>query len=180
MLREDQVQRYGRQILLKELGGRGQRRLLEAAVEVLGAGPGIAEAVAYLAAGGSPLRLPAGLALDGFLAGGSPAALSPDADAPAPVVVSLLPAHLSSEAASQVVVGGGVAWRGPGACPECWAATRAALPAVGAPVVVGSLAALAVQRLVLGWAEPVGLVRWSAGRFAVEHPPRCAAHRISE
>ena len=88
-LREDQVQRYGRQILLKELGGRGQRALLAAPVEVRGAGAALSEAVAYLAAGGSPLRLPPGFAPDGFLAGAAPAALSPDVDAPGAVAVRL-------------------------------------------------------------------------------------------
>jgi adenylyltransferase/sulfurtransferase len=54
MLRDDQVRRYARHILLPELGGRGQERLLAAAVAVR-VGPGRAAevaAVTYLAAAG--------------------------------------------------------------------------------------------------------------------------------
>ena len=53
-LREDQIQRYARHILLPDVGGRGQERLLAAAVEVeLGAGRAAeATALAYLAAAG--------------------------------------------------------------------------------------------------------------------------------
>ncbi len=54
VLRDDQVKRYARHILLPELGGRGQELLLAAAVEVE-VGPGRAAEVAaltYLAAAG--------------------------------------------------------------------------------------------------------------------------------
>lgn len=54
MLRDDQVRRYARHILLPEVGGRGQERLLAAAVAVE-VGPGRAAEVAaltYLAAAG--------------------------------------------------------------------------------------------------------------------------------
>lgn len=51
-LREDQIRRYSRQILLREVGGRGQRRLLDAAVAVIGLGPVGAACAAYLAAAG--------------------------------------------------------------------------------------------------------------------------------
>ncbi len=51
-LTDTQVQRYARHIILPEVGGDGQRRLLEAAVLVLGAG-GLGSPVAmYLAAAG--------------------------------------------------------------------------------------------------------------------------------
>lgn len=52
MLREDQVQRYARQILLREVGGRGQLRLLAARVRVHGEGRAAEEAATYLAAAG--------------------------------------------------------------------------------------------------------------------------------
>lgn len=54
MLSEEQIRRYARHILLPEIGGRGQARLLAAAVAVP-VGPGRAAEVAaltYLAAGG--------------------------------------------------------------------------------------------------------------------------------
>lgn len=53
-LREDQIRRYSRHVLLPDVGGRGQQRLLAGAVRVA-VGPGrIAELVAltYLAAAG--------------------------------------------------------------------------------------------------------------------------------
>jgi molybdopterin/thiamine biosynthesis adenylyltransferase len=53
-LREDQIQRYARHVLLPDVGGRGQKRLLAAAVAVE-LGPGRAAeitALAYLAAAG--------------------------------------------------------------------------------------------------------------------------------
>ena len=53
-LREDQIQRYARHVLLPDVGGRGQERLLAAAVAVE-LGPGRAAeitALAYLAAAG--------------------------------------------------------------------------------------------------------------------------------
>lgn len=179
-LREDQVQRYGRQILLKELGGRGQRALLAAPVEVRGAGAALSEAVAYLAAGGSPLRLPPGFVPDGFLAGATPAALSPDVDAPGAAAVLLRSAEAEGAPGREVVVAGGVAWRSADACPACWSAVLAALPPAGPPTALGSLAALAVQRLVLGWAEPLGLVTWAGDRLASPPLPACPAHRISQ
>jgi molybdopterin-synthase adenylyltransferase len=52
-LRDDQVERYSRQILLPEVGGRGQERLLAARVVVTGDGPAAAYAASLLAAGGA-------------------------------------------------------------------------------------------------------------------------------
>jgi hypothetical protein len=51
-LSDDQVERYSRQILLPEVGGRGQERLLAARVTVTGDGPVAAHAATLLAAGG--------------------------------------------------------------------------------------------------------------------------------
>jgi adenylyltransferase/sulfurtransferase len=50
--RDDQLDRYARQIVLKELGGEGQRKLLSATVAVIGAGGIGAPVIQYLAAGG--------------------------------------------------------------------------------------------------------------------------------
>ncbi len=49
---EDQVQRYARHILLAEVGGQGQARLLESKVLVIGAGGLGSPALLYLAAAG--------------------------------------------------------------------------------------------------------------------------------
>lgn len=49
---EDQIKRYSRQIILPEVGGIGQRKLLRSKVLILGAGGLGSAAVAYLAAAG--------------------------------------------------------------------------------------------------------------------------------
>ncbi len=49
---EDQIKRYSRQIILPEVGGIGQRKLLNSKVLVLGAGGLGSAAIAYLAAAG--------------------------------------------------------------------------------------------------------------------------------
>lgn len=52
MLTEDQIQRYSRHIMLKEVGGKGQKKLLESKVLIIGAG-GLGSPIAlYLAAAG--------------------------------------------------------------------------------------------------------------------------------
>lgn len=58
MLTDDQLERYARHIVLKEVGGSGQRRLLDARVAVVGAGGIGSPAIQYLAAAGiGTLRL---------------------------------------------------------------------------------------------------------------------------
>ncbi len=49
---EEQIRRYSRQIILPEVGGKGQRKLLTSRVLVLGAGGLGSSAIAYLAAAG--------------------------------------------------------------------------------------------------------------------------------
>jgi molybdopterin/thiamine biosynthesis adenylyltransferase len=51
-LRDDQLDRYARHIVLREIGGEGQRKLLESAVVLVGAGGIGAPALQYLAAAG--------------------------------------------------------------------------------------------------------------------------------
>jgi molybdopterin-synthase adenylyltransferase len=51
-LSDDQLDRYARHIILKEIGGAGQRRLIEAHVALVGAGGIGAPAIQYLAAAG--------------------------------------------------------------------------------------------------------------------------------
>ena len=52
MLTDEQLERYARHIVLKEVGGRGQRRLLAATVVLIGAGGIGSPAIQYLAAAG--------------------------------------------------------------------------------------------------------------------------------
>jgi adenylyltransferase/sulfurtransferase len=51
-LRDDQLDRYAKHIILREIGGAGQRKLLGANVAVIGAGGIGSPAIQYLAAGG--------------------------------------------------------------------------------------------------------------------------------
>ena len=172
-LREDQIVRYGRQVLLRELGGRGQERLLATSVRVRASGPAIDEAVAWLLAGGTPLVLPAVFPGGGFLTGVDPGTLNPDATPVTSPSIELLPRTERSDSPAQVVVGAGVAFRTPAACDGCWEQTLARLPEGPVPAGAGSLAALAVQRLVLGWSAPLGLVLWTGSRFETPLLPPC-------
>ena len=52
MLTDEQLERYARHVVLKEVGGTGQRRLLAATVVLIGAGGIGAPAIQYLAAAG--------------------------------------------------------------------------------------------------------------------------------
>src|SRR5512136_102749 len=49
---DEQIKRYSRQIILPEVGGKGQKKLLASRVLVLGAGGLGSSAIAYLAAAG--------------------------------------------------------------------------------------------------------------------------------
>jgi len=52
MFTEDQIERYSRHIILKEVGGKGQKRLLDGKVLIIGAGGLGSPAALYLAAAG--------------------------------------------------------------------------------------------------------------------------------
>jgi len=51
-MREDQIERYSRNIILKEIGGKGQKKLLKSKVLIIGAGGLGSPAALYLAAAG--------------------------------------------------------------------------------------------------------------------------------
>lgn len=178
-LTEAQIQRYGRQILLREVGGKGQARLLARPVRVEGANPATDVAIAYLAAGGSPVDGPA--PADGFLAGAALGAFNPDAPVAGPAFASLAAAGTTPSLPIAVIAGGdGVAFTH-GGCPACLAATAATLAPQVAPVdavLLGSLAALVLQRLALGLegAGPVRLIRLSGITPTSAPPGRCGAH----
>ena len=112
-LSENQIVRYGRQILLRDVGGRGQERLLASPVRVIGSGPEIDDAVAYLVAGGTPVEL-VGPPSRGFFSG---VRLEPLTAAP---VVELVLHGEPTTLKSLVVVGQGVAFRSNAGCDSCW------------------------------------------------------------
>jgi proteasome lid subunit RPN8/RPN11 len=174
-LREDQVLRYSRSILLRGVGGQGQEALLATGVRLTSGGPALLTAAAYLGASGSPVEGPPG-GLEGTDAGflvegvqaGLPAApavraalsrLNPDASARAASYGTLLGLPGACDSPRPLVAlgvrdGRWEIWgAGSGACGGCLSeAVRGAGPPGTGPdaVQAGTLAALLFQRLVLG------------------------------
>ncbi len=167
MLTDAQIERYGRQIILPEVGGRGQERLLAARVAVAGAGPAATLAVTLLGrAGVGTLHVSAGV---GPLPELSPDCCSTSSEgAAADVAVGLLeltttdddaPAHdapFGLEAARRPFVLGLlvgdrilVATLVGRPCMRCWG--QALAPGeLGGDRAVGDAAHAAPARLVLG------------------------------
>jgi len=132
MLRDDQIHRYSRQLLLREVGGVGQARLLAARVRILGVGRAADEAATYLAAAGvGTLVLDADLVArrgDAWVAMNGDVRITPagDANDDAPLDLTLEPAPaddrlagaFEAHAALLALLGAapGFAWQvGPGA-----------------------------------------------------------------
>jgi molybdopterin-synthase adenylyltransferase len=200
-LREDQILRYSRQILLREVGGRGQEKLLAGGVRLVARGPAGLTAAAYVAAGGTAVEAgpePLAPGAEGFLipAGevGRPTSevlgrVLPDvnADALPPRGTGRL-AELPSEWDGEgpwVALGGdgtrgAVVFRGAGGCVGCFEATTAILgppPSGALGVGLGALGALLLQRLLLGLGPSLGGGGWEAPGvltdFAVRRCGRC-------
>lgn len=170
-LREDQIQRYSRAILLPQVGGRGQRRLLEASASVVGGGLAARVALAYLAAAGvGVLRTLAG---DEALVADM-RDLNPDVrwTAEAPRAGDLL------IAVGRAAPGN---WSGPwihGAVrgrrltvsrfPAGWPVGRAAEDSIevdaGAAMLLGTLLATEAQKVLLGLADPDVAESWTLDR----------------
>ncbi len=201
-LREEQILRYSRQILLREVGGRGQEALLAGGVTLHATGAAGLTAGAYLAAAGTGVRgteALLGAEAPGFLSSagevGSPAALvlarsvpelNPDA-APArgDGLLAELPAAWHGEGPWVALGGegarGAVVYRGPDGCAGCFEETVRPLgpPPPGAlGVGLGALGALVLQRLLLGLERGLG-GRWLAAPGVLEDlpPTRCARCR---
>ncbi|WP_426752473.1 ThiF family adenylyltransferase [Myxococcus sp. Y35] len=192
-LREDQIVRYSRQILLREVGGRGQEALLSGPARVDGIGVSGLTAAAYLAGGGTPVAGAGSLTLGpwapGFLMGASDVglpvtealarevpALNPDAAPPGPGggLVAELPAAWSGEAPWVALGGDGmraaVVFRSAEGCVWCFGETVRHLgsPPDGAlGVALGALGALVFQRLRLGMGPSLG-GRWLVAPGVVE------------
>jgi hypothetical protein len=203
-LREEQILRYSRQILLREVGGVGQERLLRSGVSLdAGAAAGLTPA-AYLAAAGSPVcatARPLGAAAPGFLA------TAADVGARADEVLSRELPHFNADALGAATPGtaqlaelptrftgpgpwvalggqgpqGAVLFRSEAACAACFersSALLAAPPAGALGAALGALGALVLQRLLLAQGPESGLLLLAApGRLTqgtLQHCPRCA------
>ncbi|WP_342381752.1 ThiF family adenylyltransferase [Myxococcus stipitatus] len=184
-LREDQILRYSRQILLREVGGRGQEALLSGGARVDATGASGLTAAAYLAGGGTPVAGMGSLTMGpwspGFLVSaeevGLPVvstlarevpALNPDAANPEGRggMIAELPSAWSGEAPWVALCGdgarGGVVFRGTEGCVWCFGETVRHLgsPPDGAlGGALGALGAVVFQRLRLGMGPSLG-GRW--------------------
>ncbi len=198
-LREDQILRYSRQILLKEVGGRGQEALLEGGARLEASGPAGLMAAAYLAAGGTGLtgsEAPLEPGSAGFLASvedeGAPAArvlervlpeLNPDAvrTRGGGGRLAELPASWGGEGPWVALGGdgrrGAVVFRDKDGCVWCFGETVRTLNAPPTGVLglaLGALGALVYQRLLLGFGPALG-GRWlnAPGQLEDLTPHRC-------
>ncbi|MGO9832347.1 MAG: Mov34/MPN/PAD-1 family protein [Myxococcaceae bacterium] len=203
-LREEQVQRYSRAILLRAVGGKGQEALLQTGVRLTSGGPALLTAAAYLGAAGTPVEGPPGpLAAgeEGFLVEaadiGRPAAptlrrrleqLNVDAVSTPQCFGTLVALPGRCDGARPLVAvgqraGRTVLWGASAeACGECLAEVvrEAGAPGVGPESVqVGALAALLFQRLVLGLAPGLsGLAVGPSGAMEVLPCPDCPHHAV--
>lgn len=165
-LREDQILRYSRQILLREVGGRGQQKLLDAPVTLDGSSDVLDVAAAYLAASGTPLI--ARQMHGGFLHGSALESFSPDAVAVSPArgwlgaigAAATIDASLFRVGVSNsglIGVPAGMPWPDE---PEGQGSSDS--------VTLGALAALVAQRFVLGLETSIVKVRHVDGRWLRE------------
>jgi molybdopterin-synthase adenylyltransferase len=206
-LKERQIKRYARQVLLPDVGGKGQQALLDGGAVALSEG-GMADSVAlaYLAAGGSPVRVPpsrrvsaaeVGFLFDAEDAGQHAAStlksalrdFNPDAvrNPPAMGLLVEIPAQLLTPP-PWVVMGwaeggcGGLVFRTAQGCASCFVESlkpfTSTTPSPAASVALGALGALAFQRCTLGLSEPLGGV-WleESGAVAPLSLARCEQHR---
>lgn len=161
----DDIVRYSRQILLKEVGGQGQEALLRAHIDVEGSSQTFLAAAAYLTAGGSQV---ANLTADRSFGFGGFEEIPPSS-APPCFMGTLSGPFLENTSKFQVVVGTSegifvVVYATAMACRECLEATVAPLAEVKEgveQVFQGALAALVCQRIILGLSEELGALSFS-------------------
>lgn len=202
MLSEPQILRYARQILLPQVGGKGQEALLQLSVKLSGQGAALMSAAAYLAAAGSAIvgrSRQVASTERGFLfpandVGRDASAellvelreLNPDAAAREPnAALGELPAAFTVEG-PWVAIGweagaAVVLFRAMDGCRDCFERTAAEQsngPAGPTAVVAGSIAAVMLQRIALGIAEePLGGLKVaSTGVIGSAELRRCPKH----
>ncbi len=189
MLSEPQIQRYARQVLLQDVGERGQEALGAVRVELAVGGEVARAAAAYLRAGGTEVNVADG---------------SPGPWAGTPPLLGPAPSRLVEvTAAPDVPTGEGLAvGQRPGAhvlwsagrdgCPACIrTASRELRPPAAqsaSGVQVGTLLALLVQRRALGVAPPLegvevsdtGVLSTLAAPVCAHRPPVVPPERLAE
>jgi hypothetical protein len=179
-LRDDQVVRYSRQILLRQVGGAGQQALLGAVVVPHGEGPALELALAYLSA--------CGIAVAGVGPVGPFGVLNPDGRDLAGRTVTVQIGSAPAACAPGPAVWMGAAGArtrllvlpagGCGACAaQSWVGLGPVPPGPRA-LLAGAHAALAVQRCVLGWQGEVPVLLEVAESGETRHVPRagCPEH----
>ena len=177
MLTDDQARRYSRHVLLKDVGGAGQEKLLKTPVRVRGGGTALETAATYLAAGGSPLLWEGPEYTAFFLAGQiAPTIkdLNPDAEGSTGEEADVDPPRLECKAGTVFVGSDQLSWFPAPVCEDC-AVEQA--PGRGDPQ-IGALAAIALQRLILGLEKDAGALKLDLkqGKDARIAVPRCSKH----
>jgi hypothetical protein len=176
MLNDSQIERYSRQILLPQVGGRGQERLFDAVVAIRGGGDAMLACASYLCSAGVG-RLwvgaigtvgAAGLALAG---GRTPVVeaigdRNPDCrlleafpERPS-LVVSIAPTLPHGDSTAAALLWGGASEEcvacvsvPAGGCLECARAAATAEGCRGSSALLGTVLALQALRVLLGFAE---------------------------
>jgi molybdopterin/thiamine biosynthesis adenylyltransferase len=185
-LSDDQLERYSRQILLREIGGRGQERLLAARVLVVGAGGLGSPALLYLAAAGvGRLVVADGDVVDRSNLGrqvihdegtlGWPKTDSAEARIHAlnPDVHVATMGRLAGAALAAAVAGADVVVEGSDSIPTKFAVNDAAL-AAGVPAVIGGVAQWEGQLMVVRRGAACWRCLFEGEPAADEAPPGCA------
>ncbi len=198
-LSEEQIVRYSRQILLREVGGAGQARLLEAGVRLEGEGAALLTAAAYVGGGGSRVHASARPLLGvemGYLASTADVAkpldaVVTDAGFEAGVVPPADEIVLREMVTPEPVAGDGlihlggvggdgrIVFAAEGTCTACVEVALRELGPVppGLEDLVGAVAALVQQRLVLGMGERSGTVTVAPPGLITSGPlARCDIH----
>jgi molybdopterin-synthase adenylyltransferase len=185
-LSEAHILRYSRQILLREVGGRGQERLMADGVRLGVSGAAGLTAAAYVVAGGTPVVVepaPVVPGAEGFLV---PAGREGErlAELLGEVLPDVQPEALAARGVGRlaevptawagegpwVALGGEgargvIVFRSAAGCAACFEASVADLgPPPGGVVGVGlgALGALVLQRLLLGLEPALGVRGWAA------------------